>query len=76
MKIKLLPQRIRENTASEEQLFDVSIMESIYAIRALQAAIYYSVDTVVEVGEPNADGQVFLDEFDIHINKDEYSIQK
>lgn len=71
MKILIRPFHIAGSIPSEDELLDCSAIESIYAIRKLRAAILYQ-GMLVEVGEPNQHGQVFLGEFDIWINKEDY----
>ncbi|MCP4337384.1 MAG: hypothetical protein GY799_00515 [Desulfobulbaceae bacterium] len=73
MVIKIHQTEIAENIASEVDLLDQSAMESIYAIRKLRAGILldgYEID----VEDPNSHGQVFIKEYEIWINKGEYSI--
>jgi hypothetical protein len=74
MKIKILPKKILENIQSEEDLSDQSIMECLYAIRALKVAVYYGDETVVEVGEMNTAQQVYIDQFSIWMTAEEYVV--
>lgn len=64
MKIKILPQTIVDSTQSEDKLLDCSVIESIYEIRALKAAIELA-DKEIEITKSNGSGQVFLDSHDI-----------
>jgi hypothetical protein len=73
MKIQLVPHNIATGIMDEDSLADLSIMESIYAIRKLRAAILLA-GKVIEVDDPNKYGQVFLSDFDIGIAAEEYKI--
>lgn len=72
MKIKILPKVIVANIDSEDNLIDLSIMKSFYAIRALKVAAFFGSDTVVEIKETNDYGQVYIEQFQIWIKKEEY----
>lgn len=74
MKIKILPQAIVAGIPSEDELADHSLMESLYCIRSLKVAAFYGSDTVVEVSKINSSGQVFIEDFDIWINQNEYQV--
>lgn len=76
MKIKLLPQQIMSNIRSEDELLDNgSVMESIYVIRKLKAALYFGTADI-SVSQKNSFDQVFVAAFDIWFSKDEYVQQK
>lgn len=64
MKIKILPQAVVDITQSEDELLDCSVIESIYEIRTLKAAIELA-DKEIEITKTNGCGQVFLDSHDI-----------
>lgn len=71
MRIKILPENILQNVASEDMLLDQSHMESIYEIRRLKVAVAFS-NEVIEVEKTNDCGQVYIEQFAIWINADEY----
>lgn len=64
MNIKLIPEKISSTTASEEELLDLSKIESIYEIRALRAAIDLE-GFEIEVTKTNDRGQVYIDSHEI-----------
>lgn len=74
MKVKIIPEKFLENAQSEENLLDLSKLESIYEIRRLKVAIKYAhqVVEIDEAKETNKDGQIFIKEYEIWINKNEY----
>lgn len=75
MKIILWPNQIVNNLPSEEDLLDMSKMESLYVIRRLKAALFYTGDDAVfSVDEPNSAGQVYIDDFEIWISENEYIV--
>lgn len=66
-KVKLDKNKILEGLHTEEELFDLSTLESIYQIRILKALIHYE-DKVFLAEKINEDGQVFAEDFDIWIH--------
>jgi len=73
MKIQLIPEKIVENVSDEEQLSD-NVMDAIYDIRKLKAAVMLA-GVAVEVKEPTDKfQQIFIDQFDIWFDKEEYQI--
>jgi len=56
MKVKLIPENIFKNIPSEEELVDMSILESIYIIRKLKACIVSEKNGFIEVSQPCIDG--------------------
>lgn len=76
MKVKLILKNIAGSTDLDdisEQYVDTSILESLYEIRKLRAALLLGYD-VIEVNEPNNYGQVFNVEHSVYFNRDEYEI--
>lgn len=71
MLVKLLPAKIVEKSDREEQLADESVMESIYIIRKLRAALHYGNESV-ELETNDDDTQVYSKEFMIWFSKDEF----
>lgn len=69
MIIKLLPKAISASVSPEEQLADNSILESIYEIRKLRAAIDLA-DKEINIGplDNTHSGSVFLESHDIWIS--------
>ena len=67
MKIRLKPREILNNTASEKWLSESPLIEAIYEIRKLKAALYYG-DQVIEVDDFKHT-QVFLDRFDVWVGE-------
>lgn len=64
IKVKLDKVKILNNIKSEDELFDSSTIESIYAIRTLKALLHLGED-VIEVEIINAHGQAYLKDFSI-----------
>ena len=64
MKVKLDKDIIMSQNYTEEELTELSIMESLYIIRKLKALIALG-DTVFEPEKINGHNQCFLPEFDI-----------
>jgi len=62
--VKLDKVKILDNLKSEEELFDSSIIESIYEIRKLKALLNVNEDTF-EVESINDHGQAYLKDFSI-----------
>jgi hypothetical protein len=71
MKIRILPLKVAESIESEENLADLSVLESIYEIRALKAAIELS-DKEIEITEVNDLGQVYIDSHEIWLRPDTF----
>jgi hypothetical protein len=77
MLIKLRPNQIVNNLPSEEDLLDMSKMESLYVIRRLRAALFYTGDDeVFSVGDKLENGQVYIEAFDIWITENEYTVER
>jgi len=69
-KIKIIALAVSKTTMSEEELSDLSIMESIYAIRRLKAAIdLYDHEIECEV---NDSGHAFIESHSIWIEPECY----
>lgn len=64
MKVKLDKQTILNGFYTEEQLADLSIMESFYTIRQLKALLAIG-DSVFEPVKINGHNQCYLPDFDI-----------
>jgi hypothetical protein len=64
MKIRILPLKVAEKIISEDELLELSTIESIYQIRALKAAIELANQNV-EITKTNTVGQVFIESHDI-----------
>lgn len=73
MNIRIHPIEIAENITSETDMFEQPLIECIYEIRKLRAGILLD-GYEIEADEPNKHGQVFVKEYEIWINKGEYSI--
>lgn len=71
MFIKLIPLKIVERTDPESDLLDQSKMESIYAIRALKAAVELAGKTI-EINDlhEHKNGQVYLKSYMIWLKPD------
>ena len=74
MRVRLIPKNIIENSYTEEELKDLSILESFYVMRKLKAVIKSVENSSIGVTEPNDNGQVFSSEFMIWFNQNEYEI--
>lgn len=74
MKVKLLPEIIIKYSYTEEELTDLSIMESFYTIRKLKTCIKSLQIGFIEVSDQNKNKQVFSEEFQIWFNENEYKI--
>jgi hypothetical protein len=73
MIIKILTQEIESNIRTDDEILDRNIMDILVDIRKLRAAIVLrGID--VEVRNTNAHGQVFIDQFEVWINSNEYSV--
>ena len=73
MQIKLDTSKIALDVSSEESLEEEGVLDCLYVIRALRAAILLN-GFIVEVSPANACGQIFLVEFDIWIDKEHYTV--
>ena len=73
MKIIINSKRIAENIQSEDDLAELSKMDSFYEIRKLKAAVLLN-GLEVEVTKMNEYAQVYIDEFEIWIHSSEYKI--
>jgi len=73
MKIIINSKRIAENIQSEDALAELSKMDSFYEIRKLKVAVLLN-GLDIEITKMNDYAQVFIDEFDIWINSNEYKI--
>ena len=69
MVIKIDAKAIVDTLESEEELLGTSIEESLYAIRRLKVAIKLNT---VEIKKSNKYGQVYIDEFEIWLDKEHY----
>lgn len=68
--VKLIGSVIANNTYSESELSELSVMESIYAIRKLKAVIESNGDFIdVKEGEEN---QVYSEKYKIWFQEGEY----
>lgn len=68
--VKLIGSVIANNTYSENELSELSVMESIYAIRKLKAVIESNGDFIdVKEGEDN---QVYSEKYKIWFQEGEY----
>jgi len=72
MLVKLIGRVILEHTYGDEELTELSVMESIYAIRKLKAVIDAD-GNFIEVKE-GTDGQVYSEKYQTWFHKDEYVI--
>jgi len=66
-KVKLDKNKILESLHTEEELFDLSTLESIYQIRILKTLIHYE-DKVFLVEKINEHGQAFVEDFEIWVH--------
>lgn len=76
MKVKLILSNIAGSTDLDdisEQFVDYSIMDSLYEIRKLRAALLIG-NNVIEVDGPTEYGQVLNVEYSVYFNRDEYEI--
>jgi hypothetical protein len=71
MLVKLRGRAILENTYGEEELTELSVLESIYAIRKLKAVIDAD-GNFIEVKE-GTDGQVYSEKYEIWFQENEYT---
>ena len=65
-KARIDQQRTLASHESEEELLELSKMESIYQIRQLRAMLHYG-DTVLDFDQTNDYGQGYLYDFNIWI---------
>ncbi|MCK9446779.1 hypothetical protein M0Q50_07970 [bacterium] len=72
MKIKLIKEEILNNLYSEEDLRDLSIMESIYSIRKLKALADSLDGEYILVSDDIKNGQVFSHKYQIWFLENEY----
>jgi len=72
MKIKLIKEEILNNLYSEEDLRDLSIMESIYSIRKLKALADSLDGEYILVSDDIKNGQVFSHKYQIWFSNNEY----
>ncbi len=73
MKIKLNQIQIANNTSNEVDLLDLPIIESMYQIRKLKAAVL-EADKIIETDDVSPENdQVYIDKYLIWFNKDEYT---
>lgn len=66
MKVRLDKASILEGLYSEEELSELSILESFYSIRKLKTLIDYG-ESVIEVNQINDYSQCFIEKFDIWV---------
>ena len=71
MKIKIIPLKVVEAIESEEMLADLSVLESIYEIRVLKAAIELA-DKEIEITQMNSYGQVYLESHSIFLKSNTF----
>ncbi|CAL9964014.1 hypothetical protein VPHD479_0085 [Vibrio phage D479] len=69
--VRLKPEAIVDQIESEDELAEQSIMESLYAIRALKAAAKYGT-LPIEVKLHATSDQVWIEEFQIWLQSNEY----
>jgi len=74
MLVKLVGKQIAKNIYSEEELSELSVMESIYAIRILKAVIDAD-GKYIEVKETE-NNQVYSKKYKIHFSEGEYLIKE
>ena len=72
MKVKLLPENIIKYSYTEEELSDLSKLESFYLIRKLKACTKSQENSFIEVSKINQSNQVFSEEFQIWFSEHEY----
>ena len=72
MKIVLIPEKIIENLYTEEQLSDLSVLESIYEIRKLKAAILSNGKPIEVTTNKMRYPQVYSNEYNIWFQSNEY----
>lgn len=65
MKVRLDKNKLMKSLYSEEELSDLSKLESFYQIRKLKAIIHYG-DNIFEVEKLNDHNQAFIEKFEIY----------
>lgn len=72
MIVKLIPEKVIENAYNEEQLLDLSVIESLYVIRSLKACIKSEQENGINITQFNQHGQAYSKEFSIWFKQNEY----
>lgn len=67
MKVKIDVEKTLSDMYPEDDLYDLSILEAVYQIRALKACLALK-DIEIEVLEVTENGQAFINDFDIYVN--------
>ena len=67
------PQKICDRLPEEVDMLDKNVLEAIYLIRALRAAIEIG-GKMIQVEKPNKHGQIHLDKYKIEIDKECYTV--
>lgn len=68
MKVVLNSKETIESIYDENELMDLSIMESIYAIRTLKALVESVENGFIEVSKQNNNGQVYSEKYQIWLS--------
>jgi len=74
MKIKLNRLEIINNLYTEEELSDLSIMESFYHIRKLKALSESLESGYIKIDKTNQYNQVYSNKYEIWFNLNEYEL--
>lgn len=72
MTVKLKTKKILDSLSSEDSLLDSSAMDAIYDIRTLKGLIESNLRGFIDVSEPDENGQVFSDKYNIWYQRDQY----
>lgn len=66
IKVKIDVEKTLDSLESEDELLDLSIMESIYNIRALKACLEFQ-GKIIEVKKVSDHGQALIEKHQIHV---------
>ena len=71
------PQAVLDNIMDEEFYLEASSMESIYAMRKLNAAVNAAhIDQIITLGEAHDHGQKYSEQYQIWFNEEEFMVIK